>query len=401
MVLVKMATNKCMKCVFYSYKGGGGRTTTLVNVAHRLRKIGKSVLVIDFDFDAPGADLFGKFKQRLFEMEVDAEYINHFKNEKIPDDMRRKFKDTRCNLSDTTAITSVPVWRVDPNETLWKIEDKRNDERFYVTVKPSTLGKSGKNIRLIVECDHKGILEYLSDNLPPNKIDTNPSMRLDNYIYEVEKEDVFDGSLYIMRVGRGEDLGRIKTMIENRRNYIMDNNLLRNMIERINDNYMLDYILIDSRPGREYTIVFETIGLGLGESDLFIVCTNYNKSIIEVTFEAVERIGKMLKDNNITIPVHHVLVQRPKILKDENYNETIDFIEKRVPTWELPTMPKDATEGINIAYIELNQAMLFDYSIIEDSDPVHCRAYKNLAMRIVSFNSDDIINKVEHAKKDI
>jgi cellulose biosynthesis protein BcsQ/predicted hydrocarbon binding protein len=46
---------------FYSYKGGTGRTTALANVASCLHRLGRKVVVIDLDVDAPGAaDKFGK-----------------------------------------------------------------------------------------------------------------------------------------------------------------------------------------------------------------------------------------------------------------------------------------------------------------------------------------------------
>jgi MinD-like ATPase involved in chromosome partitioning or flagellar assembly len=41
--------------VFYSFKGGVGRTTSLAAFAIQRARVGESVLVIDFDLDAPGA----------------------------------------------------------------------------------------------------------------------------------------------------------------------------------------------------------------------------------------------------------------------------------------------------------------------------------------------------------
>jgi tetratricopeptide (TPR) repeat protein len=43
---------------FYSYKGGVGRTSALANVAFRLARRGKRVLVMDFDLEAPGIDAY-------------------------------------------------------------------------------------------------------------------------------------------------------------------------------------------------------------------------------------------------------------------------------------------------------------------------------------------------------
>ena len=47
---------------FYSYKGGTGRTMAMVNVAMELIAQGSSVLMVDFDLEAPGLDTFCKRK---------------------------------------------------------------------------------------------------------------------------------------------------------------------------------------------------------------------------------------------------------------------------------------------------------------------------------------------------
>jgi hypothetical protein len=43
---------------FYSFKGGVGRTTLLVNVAHALAAAGERVVIWDLDLEAPGVHLF-------------------------------------------------------------------------------------------------------------------------------------------------------------------------------------------------------------------------------------------------------------------------------------------------------------------------------------------------------
>ena len=45
-------------CTFYSFKGGVGRSLTLVNVAAHFAQSGKRVLLVDFDLEAPGLDTF-------------------------------------------------------------------------------------------------------------------------------------------------------------------------------------------------------------------------------------------------------------------------------------------------------------------------------------------------------
>ncbi len=49
---------------FYSYKGGVGRTFALMNVAVELAKSGRSVLLVDFDLEAPGIDTFTGFENK-------------------------------------------------------------------------------------------------------------------------------------------------------------------------------------------------------------------------------------------------------------------------------------------------------------------------------------------------
>lgn len=50
---------------FYSYKGGVGRTLSLVNIANQLEEFGKKVCIIDFDLEAPGIEQ--KYKNYIHE----------------------------------------------------------------------------------------------------------------------------------------------------------------------------------------------------------------------------------------------------------------------------------------------------------------------------------------------
>jgi len=43
---------------FYSWKGGVGRTLAVANTAVQLARSGRSVLMIDWDLEAPGLDRF-------------------------------------------------------------------------------------------------------------------------------------------------------------------------------------------------------------------------------------------------------------------------------------------------------------------------------------------------------
>jgi MinD-like ATPase involved in chromosome partitioning or flagellar assembly len=47
---------------FYSFKGGVGRTLALVNVAAELARMGRKVLLVDFDLEAPGLETFKRLR---------------------------------------------------------------------------------------------------------------------------------------------------------------------------------------------------------------------------------------------------------------------------------------------------------------------------------------------------
>src|SRR5262245_37355345 len=52
-----------MICTFYSFKGGVGRSMTLANIAEQFYSDGLSVLIVDFDLEAPGLERY--FADRL------------------------------------------------------------------------------------------------------------------------------------------------------------------------------------------------------------------------------------------------------------------------------------------------------------------------------------------------
>jgi tetratricopeptide (TPR) repeat protein len=69
---------------FYSYKGGVGRTSAMVNVASRLAQSGKKVFILDFDLEAPGIDAFPAFSGQEPRKGI-VEYITHFiRTEEVP-----------------------------------------------------------------------------------------------------------------------------------------------------------------------------------------------------------------------------------------------------------------------------------------------------------------------------
>jgi tetratricopeptide (TPR) repeat protein len=121
---------------FYSYKGGGGRTSALMNCAHRLATMGKRVFVIDFDLEAPGIDSFD-FSQSNATRPGLVEYIGRFmeSNEVAPLD------EFVFNISDKNvggAVLMMPAGRKDENYQAslsrldWKVLYKQKSGFLFV-----------------------------------------------------------------------------------------------------------------------------------------------------------------------------------------------------------------------------------------------------------------------------
>ena len=68
---------------FYSYKGGVGRSMALANVAAYLASIGRRVVMVDFDLEAPGLDSFDEFDQPQATPGV-VEYVSHYLEHQKP-----------------------------------------------------------------------------------------------------------------------------------------------------------------------------------------------------------------------------------------------------------------------------------------------------------------------------
>lgn len=385
---------KVKKCIFYSYKGGAGRTTTLVNVAYQLRKKGKSVLIVDFDFASPGIHLFDQLRPRIpveVNLQIDGGRINKELKDEISRYLRNKYKDKYkdyCLHDDNVCISEMSRM----GQKIFKIEDTKNDERFYAI-------ENGNEKNFIIEYEHKGILEYLSGMQGDQSMEVN----LEDYICEIEG-DKFDGALYTMGVCRWDELGTLKAEVENNRQGILYKKYLENLYEEIISKYSLDYILIDSRPGREYIMVFEILGMILGKNDMFVLCTNYNIDIIKQSHIVVEEMQKLMDNLKIEgVRYYHLLTNRPHIhLLDTDRKTHIKYVEEYILKWELLHESSYNSETNGYVKIDYEPNMATSYKILDRSCPTSNAYddYEGLAEKLILFNETDILNKINFAKKE-
>jgi MinD-like ATPase involved in chromosome partitioning or flagellar assembly len=72
---------------FYSFKGGVGRTLALVNVAAELARMGRKILLVDFDLEAPGLETFERLRPPQPHPGL-VEYITEYMRSKRSPDVR-------------------------------------------------------------------------------------------------------------------------------------------------------------------------------------------------------------------------------------------------------------------------------------------------------------------------
>jgi len=121
---------------FYSYKGGVGRTSALMNCAHRLAAMGRRVFVIDFDLEAPGIDSFD-FSQSNATRPGLVEYIGRF----MDSNEVASLDEFVFNISDKNAegsILMMPAGRKDESYQIslsrldWKVLYKQKSGFLFV-----------------------------------------------------------------------------------------------------------------------------------------------------------------------------------------------------------------------------------------------------------------------------
>lgn len=90
---------------FYSYKGGVGRTMSLVNVACELSQRGRKVLLVDFDLEAPGIPSFQQFSAADERIGI-VDYVSQYIETSNAPDVKEYIVETNIE----TEKESTPIW---------------------------------------------------------------------------------------------------------------------------------------------------------------------------------------------------------------------------------------------------------------------------------------------------
>lgn len=90
---------------FYSYKGGVGRTMALVNTAVMLARLGRRVLVVDFDLEAPGLPSYQVFRDCNCSQGI-VDYVSAYRSSGVAPNASEFI--TKCDV-DGSAIWLMPA----------------------------------------------------------------------------------------------------------------------------------------------------------------------------------------------------------------------------------------------------------------------------------------------------
>lgn len=103
---------------FYSFKGGVGRTMSLVNVGFELAKRGRKVLLVDFDLEAPGITTYPEFSHSRNSagiIEYVSDYLDKFEAPPVEKYIYQ------CQL---------PVGETEAHASVWLMPSGKRDESY-------------------------------------------------------------------------------------------------------------------------------------------------------------------------------------------------------------------------------------------------------------------------------
>jgi MinD-like ATPase involved in chromosome partitioning or flagellar assembly len=310
---------------FYSYKGGVGRTMSLVNVAHVLAREGQRVLMVDFDLEAPGmTHFFGEqVRSRPPEVKYDAlDLLLH---------ARASYEEARAADRSTEFPESLAEYVI-PIELPRKWRQKAPEGSPYLN----------------------GRLDLLPATLKPSSDSPEKGLSRDY----LERLDALDLPGIFGAQGPGHFFGdHIRQYFVSTR-FEAQGDILFTLRETVHAAY--DIVLVDSRTGLN-----EISGLCIGPlCDALVVCCGLNRQNVEGTRYFAERAG--LLDRKEGKPYLIVASPVPPWMSREVQGRIAamkrDLRVKKI--FEIPYNPVAAVEEIIFVVKEPQEAIAAAYEAL-------------------------------------
>ena len=399
-----------MNIVFFSFKGGVGRSSSLMNVGRELAKRGKDVVIVDLDIAAPGVDIFeGTDLKNMWLFQLDEKYKKCFEDTMVNDKLGNIFKKHNVSLSDKARISKInDGWEIIDCAEKYKIEP--------VDEKTTKLN--------VYEMTQKGFVEYFQSMIDEEGMkekDWNvntPSIH--DYVYPLKqlKGDKWEpypteGITYIMRAGNheqknyGDNQRKLDTLIgkmdvEIGTGTITGTNFIK-ILDKFNNDIQKelnpDYVLFDTRPGDSSISIMALQKL----ADISVLCFNLNAwnfhLINDFYYEMTEEDWYKKYDKKLMPKIVLVVTPVPR------YASQFEVFNKRFD--EIAHMDKainpGGTKEIKPIVIPFNEQMATQDTLIRDDptliDDPTTRGYIKLANLLISQNPEDIENKIKKAEE--
>lgn len=139
---------------FYSYKGGVGRTMALVNTAASLAKLGRRVLVVDFDLEAPSLPSYESFEKAGSNIGI-VDYVSSYRETGIAP--LAKDHIVECKVDDApiwvmpAGMHTAPEYAEKLNSIDWKeLYEQQNGYLFFEDLKQQWMGFDDKGFDYVL-----------------------------------------------------------------------------------------------------------------------------------------------------------------------------------------------------------------------------------------------------------
>ncbi len=365
---------KTFYTLFFSFKGGVGRTSALMNTALYLARKKKRVLVIDFDLHAPGVDAF--------------------------------------DVADDDLVERIPSYN--PIK-IYKHYSKKNTKVSQLTEEEIRKKAPQGMVELFAYwLDHEG-------NLPPLEIPSEDIcvdwQKENKYVYRLPRHELGDGDIFVIRAGNHDDrehYTKTLQMIDHHNakfdpgfgvfqygERIFERDLEHPKRQRpefvydlqtsIENELRPDYVLIDSRPGNDWVSALAKTWL----SECVVLTFNLNpwnmNGIIDVYNEMLQTpyhrntpnmlllvtpIPRYARTSKLYAGQHQVI--QDKMKEARNSGRGAEGAPVEVPYAEI---------------LALRDVLITD---AQESDPA-VDSYKRLGDLIISGNVNDLENRIKAA----
>lgn len=372
-------------CLFYSYKGGVGRTSALMNVAKCLVKRKKRVLLLDFDLPAPGVDIF----------DVADEQSNLYPS---------------YNAAKYYLYRQLSHQEKEPNEQSGGIMD--NWDKLKVAVKENNLAVPLGFVEfakryLEATKEHPDDLKCLPELSMPGDLlkDIEAGKDKERFLYKLPKESFSEGDLLVMRAGAheldtySEDLayvnqnwslldkceGDVADQTENAGNFIEG---FRHQVRRLE----VDYVLVDCKPGME-DLTKSAIKWFAQSAVLVFNLNPWNTAGIVEGYDLISKSILQKDAPNILLLASQI---PPHAINNRLYANQYSYIAERMKNAR--NASKDDGEGTPVEVPVADILLLRDVLISDIApDDLACIRYQQLANLIITGNGQDIENSIQQA----